>query len=74
LDEPEASADPDNVNFYFDGEVVPYDEDCGAGVGWMWSNEDHTEVTFCEQACAELQGGGVDLVTAKFGCPSVPVE
>jgi hypothetical protein len=74
LDEPEASADPDNVNFYFDGEVVPYDEGCAQGEGWMWANAEHTEVTFCEQACAELQGGGVDLVTAKFGCPTIPVE
>jgi hypothetical protein len=74
LDEPEASADPDNVNFYFDGEVVPYDEDCAQGLGWMWANAEHTQVTFCDAACAELQGGTVDLVSAKFGCPTIPVE
>jgi len=74
LNEPDASADPDNVNFYFDGEVVPYDEDCAQGTGWMWLDEEHTQVEFCEEACAELQGGFVDQVTAKFGCPTVSVE
>jgi hypothetical protein len=74
VDEPEATADPDNVNFYFDDQVVPYDPDCEFGVGWTWTDETHTEVLFCDAACAELQSGNVDTVSAKFGCPSVSVE
>jgi hypothetical protein len=75
IDEPDASADPDNVNFYFDDEVVPYDEDCAAGVGWTWVDPpDNTMIEFCEEACNELQGGLVDEVSAKFGCPTVGIE
>jgi hypothetical protein len=74
IDEPEATADPENVNFYFDDEVVPYDPDCEYGVGWTWTDETHTEVLFCDEACVELQGGSVGTVSAKFGCPSAPVE
>ena len=74
IEEPDATADPDNVNFYFDDVVVPYDEDCAAGTGWTWANEDNTEVLFCEEACAELQGGGVEVVSARFGCPTIVVE
>jgi hypothetical protein len=74
LDEPEASADPDNVNFYFDEEVVPHDEGCQQGSGWDWLDAEHTQVVFCEAACAELQSGGVEVVSAKFGCPTVEVE
>ena len=75
IDEPEASADPDNVNFYFDDEVVPYDEDCAEGIGWTWVDPpDNTMVEFCDEACAELQGGFVDTVSAKFGCPTVTLD
>ena len=31
-------------------------------------------VLFCEEACAQLQGGEVDTISAKFGCPTIPVE
>jgi hypothetical protein len=74
IDEPDASADPDNVNFYFDGEVVPYDEDCEEGIGWTWVDEEHTQVEFCEEACLQLQNDEVETISAKFGCPTVVVE
>jgi hypothetical protein len=74
VDEPAATADPENVNFFFDGEVVPWDPDCEYGVGWTWTDDTHTEVLFCDEACAQLQGGEVDEVSAVFGCPSVGME
>jgi len=74
IDEPAATADPDQVNFYFDEEVVGYDEDCQDGAGWTWGNDDHTLVVFCDEACQELQSGEVEEVSAKFGCPTAVIE
>jgi hypothetical protein len=70
----EESVDPEEVNFYFDGEVVPYDEDCGVGIGWTWVDPpDNTQVEFCEGACEQLQSE-VEIISAKWGCPTVYVE
>jgi hypothetical protein len=67
----EEEVDPDEVNFYFDGDVVPYDEECADGVGWTWADPpDNTQVQFCEEACAELQSE-VEIISATWGCPSV---
>jgi hypothetical protein len=74
VDEPDAQADPDNVNFFFDGEIVYYDEDCAAGEGWTWVDEDHTQVEFCDEACQQLQDGDVDEISAVFGCPTEVIE
>jgi hypothetical protein len=74
IDSPSAQSDPDKVNFYFDDVVVPYDEDCAQGVGWTWTDDTHTAVEFCDQACEQLQGGGVSDISAKFGCATVPVD
>jgi len=74
LDEPDATADPDKVNFYFDDVVVPYDEDCAQDTGWSWTDDAHKSVTFCEASCRKIQDGEVDTVSAKFGCPSVPID
>jgi hypothetical protein len=75
---PDSSADPDDVNFFFDEgsaeEVVPYDADCAAGTGWMWANDEHTMITFCDAACEELSSGVVDSVTVEWGCPTIVVE
>jgi hypothetical protein len=78
IGEPDADADPDDVNLFFlsdaDEAVVPYDEGCAAGLGWMWANEEHTEITFCDAACDELRSGAVDTVTVEWGCPTVVIE
>ncbi|MFA5762753.1 MAG: vWA domain-containing protein [Bacilli bacterium] len=71
---PDASADPDDVNFYFDDVIVYYDEDCAVGEGWTWVNEEHTQIEFCAAACEELQGGTVETITATWGCPTVEIE
>jgi len=73
IDEPSVSADPDNINFYFDGDLVPYDEDCLVGTGWTWTDDTHTAVRFCPQACEDLQED-VEGVTAMWGCPTIPIE
>ncbi|MBW2277400.1 MAG: hypothetical protein JRF63_07900, partial [Deltaproteobacteria bacterium] len=75
---PDDSVDPDLVNFFFEygdeDQVVPYDEGCADGSGWMWGNPEHTLVVFCEEACAELGGGEVTGVTVEWGCETVEVE
>ncbi len=71
IDAPDASANPDLVNFYFDGVVLPYDEGCSSGAGWRWANDEHTQVEFCADSCALVTGGEVDDITAIFGCDTV---
>jgi len=71
---PDASADPNDVNFYFDGNIVYYDEDCSVGEGWHWVDDEHTQVEFCEAACELLQGGTVSNIKATWGCPTEIIE
>ncbi len=59
--------DRDDVNFYFDGNIVYWDDNCQNGDGWMWTDATQTAVTFCDDACVVLDDG-VD-VTVEFGCP-----
>jgi hypothetical protein len=56
------------VNFYFDGETLPMDDDCRQGEGWTWVNAERTIVEFCEQACDDLKYGEVIEITGRFGC------
>lgn len=69
--EPDASSDPNKLNFYFDEVVVPFDDNCAADRGWTWEDDDHTTIRFCAQSCEQLNDGDVRRITAKFGCPSV---
>ncbi|MFH1436575.1 MAG: vWA domain-containing protein [Pseudomonadota bacterium] len=66
-------ADPDEVNFYVDGEIVPMDEDCTAdsGEGWHWVDDEHTTVEFCGDYCAAIKEGEVETIKATFGCPTI---
>jgi hypothetical protein len=73
IGEPDASADPDQVNLFFDDTVIGYDEDCAQNKGWSWADASNTRIELCEAACEELRGGTVKNVRAEFGCPSVPV-
>ncbi|NLN63155.1 MAG: hypothetical protein GX146_09790 [Myxococcales bacterium] len=65
--------DGDNVNFYLNGVVVPFDQDCARGLGWTWTRDDLTEVRMCEATCDQLQKGNAEL-TATWGCPTVVVD
>ena len=73
LDDPGPSADPDQVNFYLDGTVVPMDEGCTetSGAGWHWLDAEHTTVEFCGDYCTQIRGGTIGVITATFGCPTI---
>ncbi|NMC70899.1 MAG: hypothetical protein GYA57_12665 [Myxococcales bacterium] len=69
IEEPDATADPDAVNFYFDGEVVGFDDPCENG--WHWTDDTHRQVEFCGTACDELKSGEVETIGARFGCATI---
>ena len=69
---PAASADPDNVNFYFDGVAVPMNQGCGGSeYGWQWTDSGHSQVEFCPNSCDEIQDGTPPEISAAWGCPTV---
>ncbi len=72
-EENEGAIDENDVNFYFDSNVVGKDDDCVKNKGWTWTDDTHTSVRFCEDACEELKSGNIGKVTATFGCPTVVV-
>jgi len=74
LEYPDDEVDPDEVNFYFNGELVYQDPDCAAGQGWTWVDPEQTTVLFCEEACAELKSGAEIVISATFGCPTQTIE
>jgi hypothetical protein len=60
------------INFYFDGQAVPYEQTCAAGQSWRWVDETQkTTVEFCPGACDRLKNGEIDEVSATFGCPTI---
>lgn len=65
--------DMEEVNFYFEDEVVGLDEGCAKGQGWTWANDEKTRVEFCKEACDQLQTGDVSKISATFGCPTIVV-
>jgi hypothetical protein len=71
IGEPDPSADPDLVNFYFDGDRVPFDADGLCDDGWLWVDEGHTRVRFCGPRCEALRDRDVAEVRATFGCPTL---
>jgi hypothetical protein len=71
IDAPDASANPDLVNFYFDGTALYMDDDCSSGSGWRWANDEHTQVEFCPDSCQQIKDGDVAVITATFGCNTI---
>jgi len=73
LDDVSPAADPDNVNFYLDGVVVPMDEGCteDSGSGWHWLDDEHTSVEFCGDRCTAIKEGEVGSISATWGCPTI---
>ena len=69
IDDPDAVAHPDAVNFFFDGEIVGNDASCRDG--WRWVDSSHNQVEFCGASCACLREGEVMDVEGRFGCPTV---
>jgi hypothetical protein len=74
LEYPDDEVNADEVNFYFDGEIVLMDPGCAEGIGWTWVDEEQTTVLFCDEACAELKSGAEIVISATFGCPTQIVE
>mgnify|MGYP001111151046 CR=1 FL=1 len=79
LKDDDALADPDKVNFYLDGggmgdfEAIPFlfpSKRCATASGWIYRDENRSTVEFCNHACAAVRGG-VQTISASFGCPSV---
>jgi hypothetical protein len=63
--------DMDQVNFYFDGEIVGLDKGCEVGGGWDWTNSTVRDaVKFCDEACEKIKSGEVTDISATFGCES----
>jgi hypothetical protein len=61
----EAPENPNLVNVYFDGRVVPNDE----ADGWHYTGEQ--SIQFQGSACALLGSGDVLNVQVLSGCPTV---
>ncbi len=74
LEDPGEEANPDEVNVYFDGVPVGFDEGCLNGGGWDWTDDSHTAIHFCVGACDELQNLTVDNINITFGCPTIIIE
>jgi hypothetical protein len=73
LDAPEPTADPELVNFYLDGTVVPQDPGCteDSGAGWDWTDAGHTTIHFCGDYCTQVRSGSIGTITATFGCSTI---
>lgn len=74
------SRDRSKVNFFCkqskeeknsDENVIRFDKNCAAGAGWNWQDEDTVE--FCSTVCEDLKKHACPVVTATFGCDSIPV-
>ncbi|MCP4678258.1 MAG: VWA domain-containing protein [Deltaproteobacteria bacterium] len=67
-----ANADYDQVNFYFDGEVVPRDD--SHQDGWDWLNDvNKDKIEFFGSYCDKLKSGDVTDVVVEFGCETTTV-
>lgn len=65
IDLESAPDDPDFVNVYFDGELVPQD----AEDGWSWVGDSRIVVN--GDACTDLRSGEILEARAVFGCETV---
>jgi hypothetical protein len=63
------STNPDLVNLFADGAIVPYDDDCSDGLGWQWIDAD--TIGLCDGLCEQYKGGEITEITASFGCESI---
>jgi hypothetical protein len=64
---PSDAADPNQVNFYFDGVVVPRDPTNTNG--WNWVDED--TIAFYGTPCDQIMSASVGTISAKYGCPTI---
>ena len=65
------NVDYSRVNYFFDGTVVPKDNNNG----WKWVNPTtQTQVEFVGAACDRIQSGLVTDVIIEFGCDTVLIN
>ncbi|MCP4599379.1 MAG: VWA domain-containing protein [Proteobacteria bacterium] len=64
--------DRDEMNIYFDDDVVGYDEGCKKDKGWTWDSSNRDEIRFCRRACDELLHKTPE-VFITIGCGSTPI-
>lgn len=72
----------DLVNIYFDktidanGQVtgaIGRDDDCAAGQGWTFVDEEKTIIRFCEEACDQLQQQSIEEISIEIMCSAQQV-
>ncbi|PKN47164.1 MAG: hypothetical protein CVU63_06720 [Deltaproteobacteria bacterium HGW-Deltaproteobacteria-20] len=67
----ETPPDPDKVNVYVDGEVLPQD----GPDGWHYDNSTTPPtIVITGATCDELETTGAESVTFEFGCPTITVK
>jgi hypothetical protein len=60
--------DPNKVNVFIDGEVVPQEGDDG----WEYDNSTNPPTIIIKgETCEQLKTEGAENVTFEFGCPTV---
>lgn len=76
----DASTDKTKVNFYCkqseqeknkEENLIRLDDGCKAGSGWTWV--DDSTALFCDDACTKLKSDSCQVVSATFGCDSIPI-
>ncbi len=67
----ETPPDPNKVNVYIDGEVLPQD----GPDGWHYDNStDPPTIVITGATCDELETMGAESVSFEFGCPTITVK
>ena len=67
----ETPPDPEKVNVYVDGEVLPQD----GPDGWHYDNSTTPPtIVITGATCDELETMGAESVTFEFGCPTITVK
>lgn len=65
----EAPPDPDLVNVFIDGDVVPKDSEDG----WQFGDSTNTFIQIVGSYCDELEASGASSISVEYGCPSVVI-
>jgi hypothetical protein len=72
-----SDVDPERLNVYLNGMLIPYD-DKAIGEGWQWvsdiSMEDYSKIRLVGQACESLRKSRLSDIVIEFGCKVIPVE
>jgi hypothetical protein len=68
------STDEPNNNDINNGNIIPMNADCATGKqGWTWTDDTATTLHMCEETCTAIKEGACPIVSATFGCASIPI-